>query len=599
MNDITIRTLGRYRPIEQIGRGGMASVYKAYDPTKDRYVALKVLHPDLAQDKQFGRRFRREAKVVMGLRHPNIVPVEDFGEQDGYAFLVMPLIGFGSLSDRLQDGPLSLDEGSRFMANVTAGLHFAHGQGVVHRDVKPSNILLSGSGSALLSDFGLAHVQDASIGLTGSALIGTPAYVSPEQARGEPVTACSDQYSLGVILYQLSTGALPFDAETPIAMVLKQISEPLPMARTRSPNVPDSVERVILKSTAKDPEHRFASVAEMNEVFQAGIAHDRHPLIHPAPTIQLPPVASSVDKDHTIPAKPFEPKRKRRLAGYAALSLLLFLFAGTASASFLRNTMDSGVSPAEGGQLLLSEMNDVQLTELAGTIEAMSTELAAAQDGMFPPEIISTMVMQTLEAEPDGERWGNTPAASPAAASTLAPLSVFLPTSAPTHTSTPIPTATASPRPISTATNVPLPIPSTTSMPAASATLPPPPSPASEGCASIELGELKAGGKNKDRLEIKVVNNGSNVIRIDGLHLEWDSESDRLKDIDLDKVRIWDAHDDDPPTDIPAEGEWKDGADRTIAATDDEKLVFRFDESVEAGEPSVIITFDNFCEISS
>jgi serine/threonine protein kinase len=274
LNSTQIRTLGPYHLLEQVGRGGMATVFKAFHPEQERYVAIKVMSPGMAGEGQFSKRIRREAEVVMRLKHPHIVSVESFGEEDGFVYLVMPLLKVGSLTDRLAKGALTPLEGARIMAQISDALQFAHDQGVVHRDVKPSNILMDETGNALLSDFGLAQIHDASVSLTGSALLGTPAYMSPEQARGETVDARSDQYSLGVILYQLSTGRLPFEADTPMAVLMKHINEPLPPARMNSPNVPPA-ERAILK--AAKMQERFASVGELNHFPGRAISQDRSP----------------------------------------------------------------------------------------------------------------------------------------------------------------------------------------------------------------------------------------------------------------------------------------------------------------------------------
>jgi serine/threonine protein kinase len=620
LNSLRVDTLDRYRLVEQIGRGGMASVVKAYDPTEDRYVALKVLYSDLAQDEQFSRRFRREAKVVMSLKHPNIVPIEDFGEDNGYAYFVMPLLDVGSLADRLREGPLSPEEGAKVMDQMASGLQYAHDQGVVHRDVKPANIMIDDDGVAMISDFGLARIQDASISLTGSALLGTPAYMSPEQARGDPADARSDQYSLGVILYQLSTGTLPFDAETPMAIVLKQIREPLPLARDRSPNIPESVERVILKATSKDPDHRFESVEAMNQAFQAALAHSLDPTIHPAPDIELHADADTALMDTATVAQEPDKKRRRRLAALLAL-LLLFLLGCPAASILLGNGQNLPFGLAASAP---SGLDESQITELAGTIDSMSTVLAATQDETLEPEQITTLVLQTLEADPTiqsrietqvptatGSALPRTQTSTPSflltpvstgpapASSGTAPVVLTQP---PFTTSTTIP-STASPVPSSVPTDAPTPTPTMTFTPTPSLTYTPtasmtiPPSPTIDVCTQLDLGSFSTAGESS--LRIRVYNNSSTVIRIDALHLDWDSELDELKTVDLGPEEIWKVHDGNPPTDIPAEGAWKSGADRTISAFSSENLTFRFDEEIEGGGTSLSITFDNGCQISN
>jgi serine/threonine-protein kinase len=266
------KSLDRYALAEQIGQGGMSTVYRAVDGRTQQEAAVKVLSPTISSDKRFVRRFRREAGLLFRLRHPNIVPVTDYGEASGFVYLVMPFVQGDTLHDRMVQQRISVPDLAKWIGQVADGLQFAHDQGVIHRDIKPANVLISRTGNALLTDFGLARLVEGSASLTGSMLMGTPAYVSPEQGRGQKLDARSDQYALGVILYQIAAGRLPFEADTPMGTVLQHIQEPVPPIRGFNKNVSPALERVLVKALAKDPEDRFPSVAALNSAYQAALA---------------------------------------------------------------------------------------------------------------------------------------------------------------------------------------------------------------------------------------------------------------------------------------------------------------------------------------
>jgi serine/threonine protein kinase len=257
--------LGPYRIINQVGRGGMATVYKAYQPSVDRYVAVKVLPSQLAESKEFATRFQQEARIIAKLEHPHILPVFDYGESDGVSYFVMRYMEAGTLKEKMIEGrPLPLSDIDRLFTQLAEALSYAHSRGIIHRDLKPANVLIDSHGNVFLTDFGIAKLlESASPRLTQTdAIMGTPAYISPEQAQGHPVDQRSDIYSLGIILYEMVTGSVPFTAETPLAVLFKHISDPLPPPSLVKPDIPPIIEQVLLKALAKDPRDRFATAAE-------------------------------------------------------------------------------------------------------------------------------------------------------------------------------------------------------------------------------------------------------------------------------------------------------------------------------------------------
>ena len=257
MTNLIGQSLGRYHILEQLGEGGMATVYKAYDTRLETDVAVKVIRTDSLPQNAIERtlkRFEREAKSLARLTHPNIVKVMDYGEHDGAPYLVLVYLPGGTLK-KLMGQPMPWQEAAHLLIPIANALDYAHEQKVIHRDVKPANILLTVKGQPMLSDFGIAKILEMEDGhtLTGTGMgIGTPEYMSPEQGMGR-----EDIYSLGIIFYELITGRKPYKADTPMAVILKHMTDALPSPRQFIPDLPDAAEKVLIKSLAKDPKDRY------------------------------------------------------------------------------------------------------------------------------------------------------------------------------------------------------------------------------------------------------------------------------------------------------------------------------------------------------
>jgi putative two-component system response regulator len=268
--------LGPYRVMERIGRGGMASVYRGYHPALDRFVAIKVLPDFFADDPDYRERFQQEARSVARLKHPNILEIFDYGYDDGTAYLVLELIGGGTLGDRLGK-PMELREVVRVLEPLGSALDYAHAQGILHRDIKPSNILIQENGTPVLADFGLAKIAGSMQRLTGSGIVmGTPEYMSPEQAADEFVGPAADLYSLAVVAYEMLTGRVPFLGDTPAAVLLSHVTKAMPATRELKGELSAHIEDVLRRALSKQPEERYSSAAALIAALKPAAWPSRH-----------------------------------------------------------------------------------------------------------------------------------------------------------------------------------------------------------------------------------------------------------------------------------------------------------------------------------
>ncbi len=370
---------GRYEIKGELGRGGMATVYHAYDPRFEREVAIKVLPHEMLHDPQFRTRFEREAKTIAMIEHPAIVPVYDFGEEEGQPFFVMRYMTGGSLSDKLKEGPLTVVEAARIFQRLAPALDSAHAKGIIHRDLKPGNILFDQYGEPYISDFGIAKLSEAQGSVTGSAIVGTPSYMSPEQAQGSGVDGRSDIYGMGVILFEMLSGQQPFSGDTPMSVVLKHVTEPPPHILDIRPELPPAVEAIVEKALAKNKEDRYSTAAEMTDALRR-VARGENPdmstaagmtRVAPAKTAvsrRAEPVAKTVLSKREPVAGP-TPERKKSGAGMGiGIAILLICFVAAGAAYLFRD----------------------KIPFLSGSPTATTQVIAGTSDTPAPPRVTDT-----------------------------------------------------------------------------------------------------------------------------------------------------------------------------------------------------------------
>lgn len=350
--------VGRYKIKSELGRGGMATVYRAFDPISNREVAIKILPRELLNNLVTRARFKRELKLVASLEHPAIVPVYDVGgEDDHQPYFVMRYMSGGSLADMIKKGKFSLRDAALIVERLAAALYHAHSKGVIHRDIKPDNVLFDGSNNPYLSDFGVAKVTETLVSVTGREVLGTPAYLSPEQALGEPVDHRSDIYGLGAILYEMLTGERPFGKDTVIGLALQHVNDPVPNILKIRPDLPGEVDVIIKTAMAKNKEKRYASALDLaRELNRVAFGGER----------TMPSVETLVDRQ-----TPSGSLSKR--AGWIAAGLIL-LIAIAGSAYGMRGQLPFLSGPAPTSTAAVSP---VVLPTASPTVTPQPTATAA------------------------------------------------------------------------------------------------------------------------------------------------------------------------------------------------------------------------------
>lgn len=426
------KTFGRYVIQDRIGKGGMATIFRAEDPMFGREVALKVLPREFLHDPSFRGRFEREARTIATLEHPAIVPVYDFGEDHGQPYLVMRFMRGGSLADRLQKGPMSVKDATHVLQRIGSALDHAHNKGIVHRDLKPGNILFDEYGDPFLADFGIVKIAEATATLTGGGIVGTPAYMSPEQVHGEQeIDGRSDIYALGVILFEMLTGQTPYRADTPAKLMMAHVLNPTPRILESRPDLPPECNAVISKAMAKNRDDRYGTATEMAQVLTgtyprppitAASAAAAATVVEPLPPEMAAAPKTGVEPPATYPqtpppwsatpppaAAPAESKGRSRILypvlggiGFLLCCGILFVafmqFGGLEQLGLAGDTTTPTVAIAEQGETPLP--TDTSAPDVEATVEEVEDEVDdAATAAAAEAESEATRAAATSEAE--------------------------------------------------------------------------------------------------------------------------------------------------------------------------------------------------------
>ncbi len=345
MSDLVGSTIGPYQITERLGRGGMADVYKAFHRELSIHRAIKFIRPEFVTSDDFRARFQQEAQGVARLRHPNIVQIHDFGVSDGDFYMVMEFLEGRTLKELLRSGGrLTPSAAVDIIKGVARALDYAHSRDLIHRDIKPDNIMLDHEGRPVLMDFGIAKLVTANSQLTQTGMgIGTPAYMAPEQAKGELVSPATDIYALSIVLFEMLTGQVPYSADTPVAIMLKALSDPLPMPRSLNPAISEALQGVILKGTAKAPEARYRSAQEFMTALDSATTIEAP---RPAPSTAAPMAHSAATR--------MEPTRRGRfslLPWTAAIMVGVITVAGIWMWTGVSDDGDVTPNPSPAGQV--------------------------------------------------------------------------------------------------------------------------------------------------------------------------------------------------------------------------------------------------------